>query len=186
VEAYITAQAIGIVAMCSNVISYLFKDKRNVLLCQLIGASLFTVNMFMLDATIGALLNIVAIFRALVYMNRDKIKINSSVLCSLFVIIYLLSYVLSFTVFGKEPTLKNLITELLPVIGMTAFTVGMNGKEAKEIRIFAFINSPCWLIYNCVNFTLGGILCETFSLISNVTAFILYDLKAIKSKPKKQ
>lgn len=175
---YIIAQAIGIVAMCSNIISYQFKDKRNVIFCQLIGASLFTVNMFMLDAIIGALLNLVAILRAVIYLNIDKIKLSSRLLCSFFVVLYILSYVLAFTAFGKEPSLLNLVIELLPVIGMTAFTVGMNGKEAKDIRICAFINSPCWLVYNCVNFALGGIICEVFSLISNGYAFLRYDLKS--------
>ena len=183
---YITAQAIGIIAMCANIISYQFKDKKHVILCQLIGASLFTVNMFMLDAIIGALLNVVAIIRALVYMNRARLKIGSPVLCSIFVILYVLSYVLSFTVFGKEPSALNLVIEMLPVIGMTAFTVGMDGKDAKDIRIYAFINSPCWLIYNCVNFALGGILCEVFSLISNISAFIRYDLKKTNSKEKNE
>ena len=178
----IIAQAIGIIAMCAIISSYQFKSRRNVILAQLTGVALFTVNMFMIGALMGGLLNSIAIVRALVYLKIEKIKINPRLLQGIFISLYVISYILAFTVFGKEPNAKNLIIELLPVIGMTALTFGFAGKSAKEIRFYSFINSPCWLIYNSVNFAIGGILCEVFSLISNGYAFFRYDLKKSPDK----
>ena len=69
----LTAQIIGIFAMVANVAAYQFKNKRNVILCQLAGSALFAVNMFMLDALMGGLLNVVGIVRAIVYINKDRL-----------------------------------------------------------------------------------------------------------------
>ena len=63
----VTAQAIGIIAMAFNIFSYQFKSRKKILMAQLIGATLFAVNMFMLDAVVGGILNVSAILRALLY-----------------------------------------------------------------------------------------------------------------------
>ena len=174
------AQAIGIAAMVGNIISYQFKSKKTLLFIQFISASLFAVNMFMLDALMGGILNIVGMARALVYMNKEKIKIPIKLVNFIFIILYLTSYALAFTLFDTEPTTKNLIVELLPVIGTSVMTIAISGNDAKRIRLWGFINSPCWLIYNCFNFAIGGILCESISLVSITSAFIRIDLKGKK------
>ena len=177
----IIAQAIGIIAMCIMITSFQLKARRDVIIAQLASVTLFTVNMFMLNAIMGGLLNSIAVVRALVYLKVEKIKLHPRVLQGIFITLFVVSYVLTFTVFGTEPSVKNLIIEFLPVIGMTALTFGFSGKSAKEIRLAGFINSPCWLVYNCVCFSIGGILCEVFSLISNGYAFLRYDLKSKKN-----
>ena len=173
----LTAQIIGIVAMAANVIAYQFKSKRSIILCQLLGSTLFAVNMFMLGAVMGGLLNIVGIARALVYIKPERLKLPRIAINGIFMLLYIASYVLVFAVFGKEPTPFNLIVEILPLVGMGAMTVGLSLNGAKRIRICGFINSPCWLIYNILNFSIGGILCEVFGLISVTSAYIRLDRK---------
>lgn len=177
----LTAQIIGIFAMAAIILSFQFKNKRAVLACQLIGSALFAVNMYMLGAFVGAILNTVGIVRALVYMQKEKIKIPIAIINSLFLISFVAAYVLVFTVFDKSPTLFNLAIEFLPIIGMSAVTIGFSKTDSKSIRIFALINSPCWLIYNCFNFTIGGILCEVISLVSIISAMIRIDSKKRKA-----
>ena len=177
---YITAQAIGIAAMGANVASYQFKKGRQILLLQLIGSALCAVNMLMLGAMMGGLLNLVGIARSIVYMRLREGKKHSPLVEAVFISLYLLSYALTFTVLGKSPTVTNLIVELLPVLGMTAFTIGAALGSARTIRLFGFISSPCWLIYNIVSLAVGGILCEVFALISNLSAFLRYDLRRKK------
>ncbi len=172
----ILAQAIGILAMIAIVLSFQFKSQRMIILWQLIGSALFSVNFFMLGALIGGMLNAIGIVRALVYMNKDKIKLPIKVINILFVIVYLISYVLVFTVFGKEPTPENFLIEVLPIIGMCAVTLGFASKSARTVRICGLVNSPCWLIYNIINFALGGIICEILSIISVISSYIRNDL----------
>ena len=176
----IAAHIIGIFAMAFNIISYQFKSRERVLILQLTGATLFAINMFMINAVAGGILNIIAIVRALVYIKVEKIKLPPQVLNGFFILLYIAAYVLSFTVFKTEFNVRNAILELLPVIGMTAMNFGFARGTSSAIRICSFITSPCWLIYNSFNLAIGGILCEAFSITSSVIGIIRHD--ASKSK----
>lgn len=176
----LAAQIIGIFAMVANVSAYQFKSRRNVILCQLAGCLLFALNMFMLGALMGGILNIVGIVRALVFLKKERIKLPIKLVNGIFMLVYIASYVLIFTVFGKEPSLKNLLLEIVPLIGTGAMTIGLSMNDARSIRVCGFINSPCWLIYNTLNYSLGGILCEVFGLVSIISAYIRYDAKNSK------
>ena len=94
-----------------------------------------------------------------------------------FVAVYLTSYLLTFTVFGKEPTAINLIVEFLPVVGMTATTASFRLTDAGAIRRFGLISSPTWLIYNIANFSIGAICCEVLSLGSILIGIFRHDRK---------
>lgn len=168
---FVIAQAFGIAGMTLNAISYQAKKQRNIILLQLFGGAFFVINMYMINAYMGALLNILGVIRALVYSNKDKIR-NLKLCCGLFIGAFLLSYVAVFTVFQKEFTPFNIIVELLPLAAMTAMTIAFSLPSAQTVRRFALFASPCWLIYNCINLSIGGILCESFSIISAITALI--------------
>ena len=177
----IIAQAIGIFGMAMNVISYQAKKQRNIIFCQFFGSVLFAVNMFMLGKNMGGLLNIVGILRGLVYMNKDKVK-HLNLWTSLFFALYMASYFATFAFLGQEANTRNLLVELLPLIGMIATNIGFVMKDAKSVRYSAFVSSPSWLLYNFLGEpSIGGILCECFSIISATTALIRHDLKGKKA-----
>lgn len=171
------AQLIGIAAMCANIISYQFRSKKTVLTCQLVGGGLFAVNMFMLDALMGGFLNVLAVLRAIAYIRAEKTGGSKKPLTWLFNILFVVSYILTFTLFQKPLTAYNLIIEALPMVGMIAMTVAFGKGDAKAIRKAGFITSPCWLVYNCINFAIGGIICEAVSLISITSAYLRLDRK---------
>lgn len=177
---YIIAQIIGILGMVMNIISYQAKKQKNIIIIQFFGSVFFAINMFMIKAYTGAFLNAVGILRAITYANKDKFK-NIKPVNTAFITVYLISYIFTFAVFDKPVTVLNLIIELLPVIAMIATTISFSMKTAGNVRRFAFISSPSWLIYNCVNFALGGILCEVFSIISVIIASIRLDKKGGKN-----
>ena len=171
------AQLIGIIAMTFNIFSYQVKSPKGVILMQLFGGALFCVNFFMLGATVGAVMNLIGTFRAIVYSNREKFKADSVFWLLLFISLYVVSYILSFTVFGKEFTLFYAIIEILPVVAMTATTFGFRSNNAKTIRRFALISAPSWLAYNLVFISVGAIICEIISLVSIIVGIIRFDLK---------
>lgn len=175
----IIAQSIGIAGMVANIVAFQFKSKRNILILQFLGSALFAVNMFMIGALVGAIMNVLGVARALVYMNKEKITVPIWRVNLLFIATYVTSYALTFIlsdITGIEPTFRNFAIELLPVIGMSVMTVAFSGNDAKIIRLVGFINSPCWLVYNIFNFALGGILCESFGLVSIATSVIRIDI----------
>lgn len=158
------AQAIGLAAMAFNITSYQRKTRMGVIGFQLWGSVLFALNFYLLGATVGAMMNVLSAIRAIVFLNREKLRANHPAWLAGFVAAFLLSYGLTFTLFGTEATLKNLLVEFLPVIGMTATTVSFRYTDAKTIRRFGLISSPSWLIYNLFAGSLGAIACEVLSL----------------------
>jgi len=160
----IFAQAVGIFAMAFNILSYQRKTRMGVISFQLCGSILFAVNFYLLGATVGALMNVLSAVRAMVFLNKERLRADHPAWLAGFVAAFLTSYVLTFTVFGKEATAWNLIVEFLPLIGMTATTISFRFTDARAIRRFGLISSPSWLVYNLVTGSIGAICCEVLSL----------------------
>lgn len=172
---YLAAQTVGLFAMAFNIVSYQQKTRERAIACQLCGGLLFSVNFFMLGAYVGGLLNLVAVIRAVVFLNKEKLKADRILWLAGFTAVYFLSYFLTFTLFGTDITLNNLIIELLPVIGMVATTISFRYTDAKTIRKYGLISSPSWLIYNIANFSVGAIICEVLSLCSILIGMFRFD-----------
>ena len=172
----ITAQAISILAMALNVLSFQNKSQRGVITFQLFGSALFAVSFLLLGGITGALLNIVGAVRAVVYRYRERLHAEHIAWLLGFIALYLLCYLATFTLGGTEPTAKNLILELLPVIGTTATNVGFRMRGARAIRFLGLFASPCWLTYNIVAGSIGAILCEAISLVSITVGILRFDI----------
>lgn len=185
----IIAQIISIVGMLMGVLSYQQKGKARILFFQLLGSALFVVHFYMIGAYMGAILNFVAIIRALIFIFEDKIHAEHPAWTVGFILIYILSYVAIFTIPNEkihvEPTVKNLILEVLPVIAMTVTTIAFRHKDEKILRRVAFISSPLWLTYNSINFSSGGIIGEALNLSSAVVGTIRLDRKKNEEQTEK-
>ena len=173
----IIAQAIGIVAMVFNILSYQGKKQKTVITLQLFGGLLFAVNFWMIGAKVGGILNVIAVIRALIFLFKDKLKADSVFWLIGFILSYIVVYILTFTIFGTELTPWTLIRELLPVIGMTALSVGFRLKDAANIRKCGLVSSPAWLLYNIAVGSWGAIICETLTLISIFVGMFRHDKK---------
>jgi hypothetical protein len=163
--------------MTCNILSYQQKTQKGVLCFQLMGGALFCINFFMLGAIIGGLLNAIAFVRAILFIFKDKLHTDNNYWFVGFIVVFIICYALTFTVFQKEPTPINFIIELLPVIGMVALTVGFRMKEAKHVRLCGLVSSPAWLIYNIIAFSIGAIVCEAISIVSIIVGLIRLDKK---------
>ena len=176
------AQIIGIFAAALNILSFQCKSKRGIIAFQLFGGMLFTINFFMIGAITGAIMNGLAIIRALLFLYKDKLKLNDKLLVGGLIAAFLVTYVLAFTVLGVEPKPIYFIIEALPVIGMSAATVSFNMKNAARVRLLGItLSSPSWLIYNVYYGSIGAILCEAISIVSIAIGMIRHDIKR-KSK----
>lgn len=171
------AQVISLFAMVFTCISFMQRKKSTVLVLQLIGGSLFCVQYFMIGAITGGLLNILSAIRAIVFLNKDKLKANHPAWSIGFSICYFISYASVFLVFGKDPTIENLFFELLPVIAMVLSLISFRYSDAKYIRRYGLACSPLWLTYNIANSSIGAIICEVFNLFSIMIGILRHDIK---------
>ncbi len=173
----IAAQIISIIAMGFNCISYLQKKKSSLLICQLVGSALFGINYFLLGAISGAVLNIVSVIRAVVFLWKDRLHTDNMIWTSGFIAAYLASYASVFLVFKKEPTPTNLIIEFLPVMAMIAIHLSFRYTDTKMVRRYGLVSSPMWLAYNIASLSIGAMICETLNLFTIVIGIIKFDLK---------
>ena len=173
----LAAQIISIFAMAFNILSFQFKSPKRIMACQLVGTFFFGVSMFMLNAPSGGIMNVLAFLRSLVYLNIHRIPLSSRTLTVAFILSYFVAYASVFLIFGTEPTLRNLIVELLPIIAMIALTFGYARNSSKAIRRMGFINSPCWLAYGICVGSIGSILCEVVGIGSLIIGTLRHDLE---------
>ncbi len=171
------AQILSVLGMLFNITSFLQKTKKSILIFQFFGALFFSISFFMLGAPTGACLNIVAVIRAFIYANKERFRTDKKIWLWIFFFIYIAIYLATFLVFDKEWSVKNCLVELLPVASMTIVTFSFSLPKAKHIRYFSLIGCPLWLIYNIITMSLGGILCESFSVISSILGIFFHDIK---------
>ena len=141
------------------------------------GGTLFSISYFLLGATIGALLNLVVTLLTVMFLFPKKLNVSHPAWLAVFIPCYVSFYVLNFTVFGAEPTLVALVIEILPVIGMTTFSVSLMLQDSSKVRLLGLIFSPAWLIYNIYYMSVGAIICEALSLCSIFIGMLRHDKK---------
>lgn len=173
----IFAQILSIIAMTIALLSFQQKTQRRIVLFQFCSSFLFGVHFLLIAAPTGALLNFMAAARALVYSARGKKWADHWGWLLLFSALPFGIYGLSFAAFGLAPTLENFFIELLPTLGMISTTISFRMKKAAKVRAFSLISSPLWLVYNIIHFSIGGILTESFSLLSILIGILRLDIK---------
>ena len=175
-------QIVSVFGMICNILSYQQKKQSHLLVCQLLGGALFAISYFMLGATIGGLLNLVAVTRAILFLFPERLHTSHPLWLGGFIVCYITFYVLSFTVFGVEPRPINFLIEVLPVIGMTALSVAFMLKDSRRTRQLGLISSPAWLIYNIYYTSVGAIVCEAISPVSIFVGILRHDIKKSAEK----
>lgn len=160
---YIVAQAVGIVAMLFNILSFQCKRNERLLLMLGAGSLLFSTNFMLLGAYASAGFNIVHIFRSVfVIGKKTHNNIMFALICGLYIAVAVFA-------FDNWWTIILLCAQIAP-------TYALWYKDGATIRkVQTLFVSPVWLINNIfMAFSIGGIVCEVFSIMSVVISFIRY------------
>ena len=171
------AQWISIAGLACVVASYQQKKKSALILVQATGGALFAIHYLILGAYAGFLLNTIALIRGIIFYKEFRTPKTGKIWVGVIIVLCLLAYVLTFTVFGTTPSLTNLILELLPTIGRVVLTISFNMTHAGHIRALGSINSAGWLTYNIAHLSIGGIACEVLCIISIIVGILRHDIK---------
>lgn len=165
----ITAQAFGIIGLVIIVYSFQCKQNKNFFLMQGIGSFMFFLNFIMIGAFAGAFFNLTNLVRGLLFSKDDK-KLWKLITCEA-----LYTFCFAFSVFLVKGDMFKIFISFLPYVALIIMSVLMWKGNGKHIRIFQFfMMSPFWIVHNVFNFSLGGIICETFNMVSVAVAFMRY------------
>lgn len=165
----IIAQTLGIIGFIFAVISFQEKKNKRFFIEQGLSGLFFAANFFMLGAISAALFNFVNLIRGLVYQKSDR-KVWRLVLIQA---LYAGCFV--YSLFGIWGNTLQITLSALTYSTLVLTSIFMWLGDGKIIRYVQFLYaSPGWLIHNIFNFSLGGILCESFNMISIIISFIRY------------
>jgi len=165
----IIAQVFGIIGLVIIASSFQCKKNKNFFLMQGMGSVAFVINFLLINAYAGALFNITNLIRGFLFSKEDKKKWKLVLLIVLYTACFAFS---SFLVWGD---FFKIFIAALPYVTLLIMTTFMWLSDGKRIRYFQVsFMSPAWIIHNIFNFSLGGILCEAFSMISTIISFIRY------------
>ena len=158
------ANVVGLMAVALFVLSYQFKNRRGIILCNASSRVLYVAQYFLLGAFEGALLDITAFFVSLVCMWRENKLFKKFfplivVLVNLVIIgVGLLSY-------------KNVFS-LLPILGVIFETQALWLKNEIKILWLSLLGAPFWLVYNLLNGAYGSAVGNVITLVSITIALV--------------
>lgn len=166
----VLAQILSIAAMVATILSMQCRSNRNFYRCQTAGGVLFTLSFILFGAWTGALMNVFSVIRPEL-LRREKIAASKWTLPGLLTLLLIISLILVF-VFEEKILMVSII-----FIAQTAGTCTMATQNGKIIRLGQlYVVSPLWMTYNLLMPvpTIGGIITETFNIISVLTALFRY------------
>ena len=174
----IIVQGIGFVAVAAFILSYQIKSNRRLFLLQLIGSALFCLQFFLLDAFSGCLSLAVNILRNALMMKYNDWKWVRQKWCPA-VITALFTAILIITWNGP--------VSLLACIASVSSTFVYWTNSPRNIRLVNLVcASPCWLIYDVIVHSWGGLLSESITLISILVSIFRFGWKGLAADSEKK
>ena len=162
------AQCIGFDAMAAAIVCFQQKERRRIMLWQLVCTALWSVHFFVLGNPTGGVVNAMQTLRCVIFFLKDNHRWAQSRLWpALFIALSGVAGVL---------TWQN-AWSLLPLVGMVISTVALWMQEPKYIRRLTIPVSLSWLVYNAVNGSIAGVCNEIFATTSILIAMFRYDRK---------
>lgn len=162
-------QAIGFAGVVFFILSYQIRSNRILFLMQLLGTAMFCTQFLLLGAYAGAVNLIVIIARnALLMKYRDWPFVRSK---------WVMALILAAACGGAALTWQGWIS-LLPLAAVLGTTVAYWTDNAQKIRLGNLVcGSPCWLIYDFIIGSWGGVLNEAITLGSILVSIRRYGWK---------
>ncbi len=160
------AQILGFGGALFNAFSFQQKTRKGILAFQICSTGTFILHYILLNAFTGAALNVIAILRAIVFINSDKKWAKSPIWLGVFI----------FLSVGSSLVTWETWYSILPAIGMTLSSISYWMKNETKIRVITLVSSPFWLVYNFISGSMGGTLTEFIVMSSIIIGIIRYDI----------
>lgn len=156
------AQAFGVVGLIIIVLSFQCKKNSYFFLMQGVGSFMFFLNFIMIGAYGGAFFNMTNLLRGLLFMKDAQKPWKLAVVELAYTGCFIASVIMN-------PDIWQILLVALPFSALLICSVLMWRGNAKHIRYFQIAYmSPAWIVHNIFNFSLGGLICECFNMVSSV------------------
>ena len=162
ISSFILSQLLIGIAFIFDLSSFQFKNRKHILICFTIAASLISAHFFLLgEYTAGSVVALSAVRFIVSIFTTDKRMLW------LFLVLILLAGAVTFDGFEDSLSISAMLLSTL-----SAFSI-----EDKKLRLFMMSASTLMITHNILVFTPAGILLESFFLASNLFAYYRFYLK---------
>ena len=168
----IIATVIGGFAAVIYVASYQCKNRTRILLLGALSRALFITQYILLGAFSGAVLDLIAIFAAMI-AGRKEHPVIKKWLVPLIVLIHASVLVTSILLYGAW-------YDIFVLLATTFCVAALWFSRERIIRAVSLCGSPCWMVYNLSTKAYFSAVSDTFAIISLLVAIWRYDIKKKK------
>ena len=158
---FIVAQAIGLVAIIVDMLSFQKNTKEQLLRLQVASCSLFGIQYLFLGAFSGALIDFVCVFRNYTFKKYKRIPF-----CLLLTVLALF---VAFTILTYDGP-----KSLLPLCAMGLYTLALYTGNITKIRLAEITGCILMLIYNVMVLAIFGVVANVLAMASTTVAMIRY------------
>lgn len=156
------AEVIGFLAVASAFVMFQQTERNKLIFCKLIIDLLWIVHLAMLGGWTGLCITVIAVFRELVFMNRDKPIFNSNFWLYLFILLYALTPIF---------TWQNVFS-IFPAVSASLASVSFWMKSVKKTKYLSILVSCSQLVYVISINSYSAIINEVVTITSIVISLI--------------
>ena len=165
----VATQVIGFLGLSAFIVSYQTKSNRKLFLYQMLGVCLFALQFILLGALSGCISLLLTAVRNIMmskYYEWEWVrnKLWTVIFCMLFTVILFMTW--------AGPI------SLLSYTASVVSTIFYWTNNARSLRMANLcVCSPCWIVYDYIVGSMGGIVNEILSMISIVVSIFRFGWK---------
>lgn len=163
---FVISQILVGIAICTDILSFQFKEKIRIVACLLVSCTLISIHFMLLDHWTAACLGLLAATRFAVSLFSTSKK-----LMSFFVLATIVLAAVSY----------EGVLSILAGTGGVFGTVASFCKEDKQLRQLMLIGTSLWLVHNILAGSPGAVVMEMLFIGSNLVGYFRFYVR-----PKKQ
>lgn len=134
----LVTQGMGAIGYGTLALSYFKKEKKQILLMQIIAYIFFTIHYYLLNGITGAICNFIGLFALITIYVFEKYKLKNKIIVSVFFIILLLAInIINFQNFFS----------IFPMIASIIVIMSFLVDNENIIREIGVVSAVCWLLY---------------------------------------
>lgn len=162
----IIIQAIGILGILASVIAFQTKKHNQILLFKTLNEFLFAIQYFLLGAYTGMAMNLVGCVRNTFLTKQVEKGKKTTATVTIFSILFIVFGIFTWSGFKS----------ILIMVAKVLSTVAYGNKNTSLVRVIILLTSIGWLTYNVCVFSIAGVLCEAFTIVSVIVGIIRFDI----------
>lgn len=170
----IAATVSGVVAVSLFLICFQLKERRSIIVCNILSRAAYILQYILLFAFVGAAMDGAALLSSLIAGKRDTAFVRKH---RVPILIFVNSVIV-----GVGLLLYDDIYSIAAIVGVLLETVALWMTREQIIRILSLIAAPVWLLYNAHCGAWGSVVGNALTVISIVAALFIYRKKSGKGK----